>query len=175
MANLPPLLGIQRASVMESAANTLTEVEIQTPVSATARMIMRVWRVVFGIAVGALPSTFPAADAKEVITTSGVLTTRQGEVALPPISQGGTIAAASHIFTQGSAPADAGVAMTELFANLVWEFPGGIGLADSTLSMYILSFGMAGPSSVAINIYYTMEVVSTDEFLAIASILSDIR
>ena len=175
MANLPPLLAIQRGSVTESATNTLTEVQIQTPVSATARMIMRVWRIVFGIAVGALPPTFPAADSKAVITTSAVLSTRTGAATIPPISQGGTIAAASHIFIQGSAPADAGVSMTELFANLVWEFPGGIGLADSTLGFYILSVGMAGPSFAEINIYYTMEVVSTDEFLAIASILSDIR
>jgi len=175
MANLPPLLGIQRASVLESAANTLTEFQIQTPVSATARMIMRVWRIVFGIAVGALPATFPAADAKAVITTSAVLSTRQGATLMPPISQGGTIAAASHIFIQGSAPGDTGVAMTEVFTNLVWEYPGGIGLADSTLGFYILSVGMASPSLAEINIYYTMEVVSTDEFLAIASVLSDIR
>ena len=175
MANLPPLLAIQRASVLESAANTLTETQIQTPVSATARMIMRVWRIVFGIGVGALPGTFPTADAKAVVTTAVVLSTRQGAATIPPIAQGGTIAAASHIFIQGSAPGDAGVAMTQLFTNLVWEFPGGIGLADSTLGFYILSVGMAGPSLGEINIYYTMEVVSTDEFLAIASILSDIR
>ncbi|KKL06481.1 hypothetical protein LCGC14_2595590 [marine sediment metagenome] len=175
MANLPPLLAIQRAVVLESAANTLTEQQIQTPVSATARMIMRVWRIVFGITVGALPSTFPAADAKEIVSSSIVLSTRQGETTLPAIEQGGTLAAASHIFIQGSAPADAGIAMTQNFINLVWEYPGGIGLADSTLSMYIQSVGMAGASGAQILIYYTMEVVSTDEFLAIASILSDVR
>jgi hypothetical protein len=175
MANLPPLLGILRASITESAANTLTEVGIQTPVSATARMIMRVWKVVFGIGVGVMSATFPAADAKEIISTSVVLSTRQGEAVLPPMEQGGFLAAATHIFVQGSAPADAGVAMTQNFVNLVWEYPGGIGLADSTLGLYIASINMAGPSFGQIHMYYTMEVVSTDEFLAIASILSDVR
>ena len=175
MANLPPLLGILRGAVQQASVNVFSEATLQTPVSATARMIMRIWRVVFGISVGSLPGTFPTADTIGVLSTSLVLSTRQGEATIPALEVGGTLAAASHVFIFGSAPADAGVTLAFNFVNLVWEYPGGIGLADSVLSLYINSEAMAGASSGQIQIYYTMEVVSTDEFLAIASILSDIR
>ncbi len=174
MAQLPPLLGILRANIVESAANTLTEVAVQTPVSASARMIMRIWRIHINIGVGVLGG-FPAADTADAITIITSLSTRQGELVIPGVATSGTIALAQYINLTGSAPADAGIAISQVYNHLIWEFPGGIGLADSTLGLYIIGGLMGGPSSAQYQIYYTMEVVGTDEFLAIASVLSDIR
>ena len=174
MAQLPPLLGIQRATVAETTVNTLIEGQINTPVSATARMIMRIWRIVMTIQPGALP-VFPAADALVNVAVTAVLSTRGGEATIPDLGRGGTIATTQFLFLVGSAPADAGVVANQQFNYPMWDFPGGLGIADSVLSLYLLGANMVGVSSVFLAIYYTMEVVSTDDFLAIASILSDIR
>ena len=175
MANaLPPLLGILRGDVNESASNTLTEATLQTPVSASARMIMRIWRIVINIGVGVLGG-FPAADTADAISITTALSTRQGELVMPGMPVGGTLALSQYLNITGSAPGDAGVVISETRTHEVWEFPGGIGLADSTLSMYILGVLMGGPASAQYHLYYTMEIVSTDDFLAIASVLSDIR
>ncbi len=174
MANLPPLLAIQRATVTEATVNTLIEGQINTPVSATARMIMRIWRIVMTIQPGALP-TFPSADSLLNVAVTAVLSTRGAEATIPDLGRGGTIATTQFLYLTGSAPADAGVIANQQFNYPMWDFPGGLGIADSVLSLYLLGANMAGVSSVFMAIYYTMEVVSTDDFLAIASILSDIR
>ena len=164
-------LSIIRSTIVESAANTLTSIDIETPVSPRLQVGMLLKRVAFEMS--AVEVSFPAADASTQATGRATLSTKQGETDLPRLDDDGTLAVVTTNIVAGSAPADAGVALSTFIYGDQWDYgEEGLLVVTSTLTLYILSSNnKAGlVSTVRMQLGYHLVEITDTELIAALSL-----
>lgn len=155
-----------RGQVVETGANTLTELEIPTGVRASEGRVMAIKRIIseFDVCIG--PST-------ELQTSSirGALATQQGLAALPDFAHISTIWRRVHQNQKagdGATAAEApGMSSREDGMGPVIEFDPPILVADDVISLYIEGTGQSAARGLTIVIHYEVRSVTLTEALQI--------
>ena len=177
----PPLLdrpaSVMRIFVDESAPNTLTERVFATPVSAAARLVMRIWQIYLDCE---LPDPGLPTGATAVFSTflDVGLSVRQGMASVPTWRNPGCLINAANIHTTSEEVTAAGVGIGCAFGSkgpggqlgAMVQYPGGMLIADELLSLYIVGVGNTVAHFADGIIWYTLEQISPEDYFALLSV-----
>lgn len=154
--------------IVESAANTLTELQIATGVSPATKSVMVLKKIIAsinGMDIG------PAPGVGVLFALICNLNTQQGLTTMPGLQANGTIwyhAPLAEMGGDGATAAEAPgfVSYPGGFPPYV-EFDDPIPVVDDTLSLYIQGTGLASAVTLGLKLYYRVESVSLEEALTI--------
>lgn len=167
-------LSILRGRIIESAANTLTEEAINTPVDPRVRVGLLVRQIYFSRDSG--PDVdIPAADTQVAFTGRLVLSTRQGLTTIPALEDPGVIAAQNVSGMIGSQTADGGVTVQWDTSGNHWDYsPGGLLVVTQQLSLYAQGANLAAALGGSMMLLYQLVEVEAEDLAAALSAITDL-
>lgn len=161
---------VLRGVAQEAVSGTEVEAEIRTPSSPVTGFGMAIMG--FKTQLDPPAGGFPAADTQDSATGSvGVINLRQGLTA-PVMSSPGTIYHRQIGLIRGSAPADAGVALSYLEdgdPGFLW-LPKPIIVATQIVSLYVRTNSGVSVSAFRVMILYQLVRLSGDDLIAAISL-----
>lgn len=154
--------------IVESAANTLTSVDIPTGVSPAMARVMLVKRIIVSIGAFDVSAARTVGSADALIMC---LSTVQGATTIPGLQDNGTIWYHAPLSTAGgdgatAAESPAGFQYMGGFPPYI-EFDDPIPVADDEITLYIEGIGLGGAVTAGFKMYYRVDEVSLEEALTI--------